>query len=225
MVNIWKKKGTGSKPEEWRSLVVSQTLFTLYMRIIANRLISLILDLGVLSKTQKANLPGVNGVTDWNIYLRALLLDLRMTKDPHLPKYLTIIQTDILKAFDTVDRGIMLESIHCVLGEDIGEELAGIVSTLYEHRRVVIQTRQGETVLHKNRGTDQGNPLSSILFAIVMEFASRLITEGQGTHQGYTLNHKTTKENPEAMFADDNMRITGGTVTHRKKRRRQRRLT
>jgi hypothetical protein len=210
MVNIWKKKGSGSKPEEWRSLVVSQTIFTLFMKIIAKRLISLMLDMGVLSKRQKANLPGINGPTDWNLYLRAVLLDLRLSRGPSLPKYLTIILTDIWKAFDTVDRGVMIESIQCVLGDDIGKELIGIVSTLYQHRKVVVQTDEGEKILEKRRGTDQGNPLSGILFIIVMEFATRLVTSKEDGKHGYLFNNKDTKEHPEAIFADDNARITGG---------------
>ena len=80
MVMLWKGTGDGTNPSDWRGLTISQSILTLYMRMITRRLISLVMDLGVLSKNQRANLPGINGVADWNLYLRALLLDIKLAR-------------------------------------------------------------------------------------------------------------------------------------------------
>ena len=212
MRNLWKENsnGDGRSAAHWRGINIPQACFTLFMRMWARRLTALMVDLGVISKNQKANLPGVNGAADWNVYLRAALTDVKLgaafTKSKE--KYLTLIFTDIWKAFDTVDRGVVLESIRAVLGQDIGHEFLGMISSLYENREVVISNRDESITLSKKSGTDQGNPISPLLFMIVMEFASRLVV---GTEQdnGYKFFLANKQEDTDCIFADDNMRITG----------------
>ena len=68
-----------------------------------------------------------------------------------------------------------MESVRSVLGDDIGPELLGIISALFHGRRIIIATEEGEVTLEKHRCTDQANPISPMIFALVMEFAGRLV--------------------------------------------------
>ena len=133
-----------------------------------------------------------------------------------------IIMMDFMKAYDRVDREIMIKTMRAM---NFGEKLIKIVLVLYKdsQARVVMNGELGEAFKTEG-GVRQGCPLSPYLFIVVLELMaiemreSELIEgikirekedrpEGQErkkiTSRSHHLKQEDTKDDRISMFADD----------------------
>ena len=119
--------------------------------------------------------------------------------------------SDISKAFDRVQLDVLIQAIRHVLGSVGDDLLKAIISRivfLYATGQI-LTTKDGKAVLIlKLGGVHQGDPASPLLFAIVMEYARRLIPPRFRTHMRlYTSADGITTISMEIDYADDQVRV------------------
>lgn len=101
---------------------------------------------------------------------------------------------DVSKAFDTVSH----EAIRCaLLQKGLPQAIVGYIAETYKRCRTTIKTEDGEIDIELNRGVKQGDPLSPLLFNLVVEPIIDAV-------QNQTMGIEVEGQNLAAMvFADD----------------------
>ena len=179
------KKKTGlDDASNWRPITISSYLVRLLHKILAKRMVTAL----PLNPRQKAFTP-VDGCAQ-NVHLLDTII--REYRRRHLP--LSILGIDLAKAFDTVS----IYSIRRALfGLNINEKLIAYIIDSYTG--AVTNIKCGPhllTDIRLRRGVKQGDPLSPIIFNVIMDELLRRLPEDVGVKLQY---HRCNS----MAFADD----------------------
>ncbi|CAI5969000.1 unnamed protein product [Closterium sp. NIES-65] len=159
------KKGEETDVRNYRPITLLTSVYKILAKVVATRM-KAVLD-QVISKEQFGFLPG-RRLTD----VVSLVADLIETaKNEDSDWYLLLI--DFEKAYDSVQRGFMLETI-AKLG--FPPRFVGWIETLHRdlHTRLCINGWTGEQI-QMRKGVRQGCPLAPYLFLCAVEPLSRLV--------------------------------------------------
>jgi hypothetical protein len=192
------KTADASKPSDFRPLTMGSMVVRFFHRIIAKRLERAV----PLSPRQKAFREG-DGLADNTWLLRSIIKDSQVA---HKPLIATFI--DVSKAFDTVSHQSLLRA-SARLG--VPPLLVRYIKNLYtgSTTRLKVEGQLGSD-MSVNRGVRQGDPLSPMLFNMIMDWVLGEIDPLLGiTLQGRAhLNHLAFADdvtllsrNPKAMLA------------------------
>ncbi len=154
-------------PGDYRPIGVSSTLTQALHKILARRM----RDTFTFSPLQYAFLQR-DGCLEASMLLQALL---RGTHDGGTP--IAMLFLDIAKAFDTVSHDTILEAARSA---GAPEPLVNYLANLYEEAEVNLGTRMTKC----GRGVRQGDPLSPILFILVMKKAVKAACPEKGVELG-----------------------------------------
>lgn len=178
------KKGDTNNISSWRPINLQLTIAKLYTSIL-NVLTRELLDhLDFISQNQKGFMK-VNGCSEHNFLAQAIVRNARRKKaDIFLCSY------DFTDAFGSVELNLVEISLRAAGFDD--HSTAVIMSNYYGYG-FWIKTNETSPVIYQRRGLKQGDPLSPILFNVVIESLSRSINQEAKTSLGF--NH--------LLFADD----------------------
>ncbi len=154
-------------PGDYRPISVSSVLTRVIHKILARRM----RDNFTFSPLQYAFLKK-DGCLEASVLLQALF---RKSHDGGSP--ITMLFLDIAKAFDTVAHNTILEAAK-LAGEM--DPLINYVANLYEETEVNLGTKMTKC----GRGVRQGNPLSALLFILVMDKALKAAFPEKGVEIG-----------------------------------------
>ena len=173
------KTAVPASPAEYRPITISSYYYRIYTSMIGRRMMESVL----LSNRQRGFIKE-DGIRDNLVLLETLLED---SKRNTLPLHLTFM--DVKKAFDSVSH----HSIHRALEwAGVPEALRSVISDLYSG----CSTTVGGDSISMTRGVKQGDPLSSMLFNLVLEMALSKVPENLGVEYcGFRLCYMA--------FADD----------------------
>lgn len=160
------------KPSDYRPLSIGSVVLRHLHKILAKRLSAL----DIFDKRQRGFRP-VDGVCENVTTLTALLGDAKRSK-----RALHVACVDLSKAFDTVSHN----AIHKTL-EEAGLPLAfrEYVRAAYDNAATVIQGADGVVSrMQLGRGVRQGDPLSPLLFSLVVDRTLGLLSEDVGYRIG-----------------------------------------
>ena len=181
---------------ERRPIAVQSVLARLLSRVLARRL-GAILD-PVLSRSQQAFLPSSS------IHYNHQLLRCMLEDSMQFRRDFFLVQADIAKAFDTVEREYMWHTLEWL---GLPAPFIAYVQSMYSEHRIRIRTAHGETEpFVQQRGILQGCPLSPLLFLCCLE---PLLRKVDSAGLGYTLSHPGLPAGAPApsvsalAFADD----------------------
>ncbi|BES87387.1 Reverse transcriptase (RNA-dependent DNA polymerase) [Nesidiocoris tenuis] len=160
-VFIPKKGGTG--PEYHRPISVSSVIFRHWHKILAKRLASV----EAVDARQRA-FRRADGTAENLIILQAMIRHAKMTR-----KGLYMATLDVAKAFDTVSH----KAIHeCLKALGAPQNFVQYVKRLYKGNTTTFQVGgKSSAPVRVRRGVRQGDPLSPLLFNLVVDTALREI--------------------------------------------------
>jgi hypothetical protein len=196
-----------------RNILIPDCIGVVLEGIMSNRLNITLMDGVTVSKAQKCNIRGVAGI-DENVFLFLLLiLEFRNSalegrlSDGECRIFLL---NDLSSAFDRVLWSLLLHAISVVIKTDQPERFLMLIATMTSKVRIVVTVNGTSVVVGKNTGVPQGNPLSPLLFVILMEYA-RMITEDNFKPLVKIRSRSRTIELPiEIDYADDSNRVIDG---------------
>lgn len=167
---LLQKKSLPLRVEDYRPISLIHSFSKLLTKCLANRL-AVVLD-GLVDRNQSAFIKG-RCIQD---NFRAVRLSCKTLHKRHIPSFL--LKLDIAKAFDSVCWAFLLEILHLMgFGSRWRDWMAVILSTA--STKVLLNGVPGRRICHARR-LRQGDPLSPMLFVLVMEAFNRTFQWLQG---------------------------------------------
>ena len=169
---IYKLKGLATLVANWRPITVQKCITLLFTKIFARRLLRIMWHLRVLPMTQKCNVQNISGVNEHSFLLRAILEDMHTKARLGVEATVIALLTDVNKAFDSIQRGTLLDVLRELLGDV--EPFVRLIGDLYDHVSIILTDSEGNaTEMPKRGGIHQGDAMSAILYILVTEFSRR----------------------------------------------------
>ena len=186
------KRPDAKRVTDYRPISLIHSIAKIFSKLLANRLAPLLDSL--VSKCQSAFIKK-RSIHDNFLYVQNAVRHLHKSKTPSL-----FMKLDIQKAFDTVNWSYLLEVLQAI---GFGPRWREWVSILFRtaSSRPLLNGVPGPK-FHHARGVRQGDPLSPMLFILVMDPLQRLLDLATGDNVLTQLPLVTTKWRTY-MYADD----------------------
>uniref|UniRef100_A0A5S6Q1M1 Reverse transcriptase domain-containing protein n=1 Tax=Trichuris muris TaxID=70415 RepID=A0A5S6Q1M1_TRIMR len=152
------KKQPPQSPKDFRPITIASVFYRLFTKIISVRLASCV----QLNPRQKAFMPGVNGCGE-----NAFLLHTALIHSRRQGKELSLATLDVAKAFDSVSHSSIQRALR---RHGAHENSIVLVSNLLADSFTRIEHTEGKSdLIPMTCGVKQGDPLSPLLFSLVMD--------------------------------------------------------
>ena len=195
-----------------KCITIPDSLSVLFSSIMADRLIRAFLETEGIDKAQKCNIPKTAGCDDNAfLFLSALYEYHAAARRGDLDSEVRIfLFVDMAKAFDRVQWPAINQAIRVILKLPNNMRTAALIKSMYKKTRVIISGGGWATDVEKLGGILQGDPMSPILFIILLELVRRQIhPEKRPTIQlRLALTDSATSLRLELDYADDQIRGT-----------------
>ncbi|WVZ53201.1 hypothetical protein U9M48_004174 [Paspalum notatum var. saurae] len=191
-ITLIPKSAEAASVKDYRSISLVHSFAKLVTKILANRLAPLLPTL--VSINQSAFVRG-RSIHDNFMLVQQLAKKLHLSKEPHL-----LLKLDISKAFDTVSWSFLIE---IMLHLGFGLRWCNLICLLLSSSttQILINGQPGTPISHL-RGLRQGDPLSPMLFILVMDVLNSLVSKASS--EGLLLplagQHSTHRI---SLYADD----------------------
>jgi hypothetical protein len=166
LVTLLPKKSDAAEIKDFRPISLIHSFAKIVTKLLANRLAPMLPEL--ISPNQSAFVKG-RSIQDNFIMMQQTARAIHRQKIPKV-----LLKLDIGKAFDSVSWPFLLE----VLGHlGFGPGWCNIISKLLcsSSTRVLVNGEPGKLICHQ-RGLRQGDPLSPMLFILVMDVLNSLFS-------------------------------------------------
>ena len=169
LLTLIPKVPDAKEPKDFRPISLIHSFPKIMAKLMANRLATTINEL--VLHNQSAFIKGRYILDNFKYVQRSAVL-LKRKKIPKL-----LLKLDISKAFDTVSWQFLLEVLQAW---GFGNRWRGWISLLLStaSTRILLNGQPGAPIEHR-RGLRQGDPLSPMLFVIVMDVPNRLFAKAQ----------------------------------------------
>jgi Reverse transcriptase (RNA-dependent DNA polymerase) len=189
------KKGDPSNPSNWRGIMLLDVMLKVVDSIIAERLDRLLRTVGV---EYQNGFRGGRGCSDAIFALKMALLK---RKEHGLGSWVLFV--DLVKAFDSVDRTVMLE-ILAKYGAPA--HLVRLIGILHANVRVKFSLGDAVAFFESTVGVKQGDNMAPLLFLFVMQAAMETLEPVFRKHGLRPLQFHTA---PDGVLAGRNVRTDG----------------
>ncbi|WOK97665.1 hypothetical protein Cni_G06373 [Canna indica] len=192
IITVIPKKEGASSPNDFRPIILENSIVKIFSKLLANRLLGVIHLL--IDKHQGASLQGRSSLECFMTVAETIWASKRLRFDDCL------IKVDFEKAFDFVDLSFILSLL----------KARGFPPHWILWIRSLLNTAESK---HR-RGLWQGNPLSPSLFILVVDALSRVLSHAysQGLIKG-ALNQHIPNDVTHILFADDPMLSSDSPTT------------
>lgn len=201
-VSLVFKQGDPQVITNWRPIALSATMGKLFSKVLASRLTTFLQQNNILSPCQKGFLP-INGTAEHIWTLEAVLRS--------LPASGGAIFVDFKEAFSSIPHSVIWTALETA---GVPAQVTALIKELYTGNTMSVNTADGSTkAFPMERGVRQGDPLSSILFLIVID---HVIKAADNAGEGIKAFGETIHS---LAFADD-LVIVGRTPEDLRKKMR-----
>jgi hypothetical protein len=195
LIKVLHKSGDKTLPGNYRPIATIPLLYKLYARLLYNRLEP---TLDAQQSCDQAGFRRQRGTTDHLFTITAIQ---EIADEWQIPLWVAAV--DFKKAFDSVTH----EAIWIALQEQgVTAAYISLLAKLYDHQTAAVKTDCTSRCFNIERGTKQGDPLSSLLFNCVSESVMRRVkAKWSEKHIGLPLqpHHTPTNTLTNLRFADD----------------------
>ncbi|XP_039114040.1 uncharacterized protein LOC120249550 [Dioscorea cayenensis subsp. rotundata] len=197
------KNQSSENPSQFRPISLINSSLKIISKILANRLRSKINAL--IDETQSAFIKG-RCITDNIVAANELIFYMQKHRLPGL-----ILKVDFANAFDTVDWEFLLELLHA---SGFSDKWISSINSIFTSTKAkfLINGNQSGYIRYR-RGLRQGDPLSPLLFALVVDVLSTMFNNAlnSGILYGVALGG-TGIRMCHLQYADDLLILTNGGV-------------
>jgi len=193
-----------------RFLTIPDCCAVLFSSVLADRLLNALMDAASVSKAQKCNIRNTAGVDELVFLVLGSLFDFHdaaLCQSLQMGAVRLFILNDIAKAFDRVQPAVLLQAIRVVLGEENPMRFLSVILSMYSKIKIIVTVEGMSTVVDKEAGVAQGDPLSAILFIILMEYARMLHRPESRSRIKVLYNQELVELVMEVDYADDQIRV------------------
>lgn len=192
-IRVLLKSGAPSLAKNYRPISVSPIMYKLFSILVSSRIE------GVLESKQSEDQAGFRKSYCMLDHIYALVLIQEKAEEWRHECWIAAV--DFMKAFDSVEH----ESIWIALREQgVGEEYVALLRALYKGQKGVVATTLRSKEFDIKRGTKQGDPLSTLLFNVVLEQVfTKLKLEWARRGCGLEVSLGAKRHLSNLRFADD----------------------
>ena len=166
-ITLIPKKANAVQVKEYRPISLVHSFAKLVTKILANRLAS---QLDVMVSPNHIAFIKKRFIQDNFMMVQQMVKFLHSQKQPRI-----LLKLDITKAFDSVSWAFLLEVLRKLgFGSRWCEMICGLLSS--SSTQVLSNGILGEDIFHR-RGLRQGDPLSPMLFFLVMDVLNQMFTK------------------------------------------------
>uniref|UniRef100_L7M1A0 Putative tick transposon n=1 Tax=Rhipicephalus pulchellus TaxID=72859 RepID=L7M1A0_RHIPC len=173
-----------------RPITVSHVLTRVLHKIYTKRLMAEI----PLDLRQRAFIPA-DGCAE-----NVMLLQTIMNEAKHSLVPLAMASVDVAKAFDRVTHQAIVHGLRC---KGVSDEFCDYIADYYSMATTVLGMNGKTLLVHPTRGVRQGDPLSPLLFNLVLDKFLQ--------HQGDAISFRSGGVSASAMAFADDIILTAGT--------------
>lgn len=195
------KEGNKFMPENYRPITLLNCIYKIFTNIIKDKMMKIIISNGIIGNYQAGFMPNTNANNNIKTLVNIIESCNASKKEIH------VLKLDIAKAFDSVEHELIYNALNYF---NFPIQIINIIKSIYMDCTVSIRTVLGFSKKFKtSRGVRQGDPLSTCLFILVLEY---VIRNAKLTHYGLNF---TTEHNCFNLlaFADDILLISNNFET------------
>ena len=157
-ITVIYKSGDPRLPHNYRPITVIPLLYKLFARLLFNRLDP------ILDRQQLPEQAGFRRKFSTDDHLFTLTLIQEKTDEWQLPLWTATL--DFKKAFDTVSHTALWDTL---AAQNLPPSYIALLTKLYQNQTATVHTDRSSRQFDIQRGTKQGDPLSSLLFNALSE--------------------------------------------------------
>ena len=193
MVTVIYKSGDKQLPQQYRPITIIPLLYKVFARLLYQRLSAFLLP--AQPPAQAGFRP--NYSTDDHLFTFAQIFE--KSNEWKVPVWIATI--DFQKAFDTVEHQSLWNALH---KQKVPDAYVRILAKLYTGQEAQVRTDKTSRIFSLERGTKQGDPLSSLLFNAILEDIFGDVSQlWESRRYGIHLSGAPCDDLTNLRFADD----------------------
>ena len=193
VITVLYKSGDAMLPQNYRPICIIPILYKLFSKLLYNRLYP------ILDKAQCADQAGFRHRFSTVDHMFVCTMVFEKSEEFQLNSWIAAL--DFKKAFDSIDQEYLWQALR---EQEVPKGYIDVLRNLYRNQSAQVKTDKMSRKFTIEKGTKQGDPLSSLLFNSLLEkMMTTVKTKIFGKKYGIQLGSSDSSRITNLRFADD----------------------
>ena len=193
VITVLLKSGDAMLPQNYRPICIIPLLYKLFSKLLYNRLYP------ILDKAQCADQAGFRHNFSTTDHMFVCTMIFEKSEEFQLNSWIAAL--DFKKAFDSIDQQYLWKALE---EQEVPRGYINVLRSLYNDQSAQVKTDKLSRKFSIERGTKQGDPLSSMLFNSLLEkMMARVKDRISGKKYGIQMGTTDSSRVNNLRFADD----------------------